>query len=93
MSDKIPPDLHRKTQDRGDLSSGTHSVQFYSNGTFLLDALSRFIGSAVGVGDAGIVIATESHRTELRGIELGVVLKDHTLATAVAGPSAAAAAE
>lgn len=54
----------------------THSVQFYSDDSFLLDTLSRFMGSALGAGDAGIVIATEEHRTELarrlsvRGLDL-----------------------
>jgi PAS domain S-box-containing protein len=54
----------------------THSVQFYSDDNFLLEALSRFMGSAVGAGDAAIVIATEEHRTELarrltaRGLDL-----------------------
>lgn len=54
----------------------THSVQFYSDDSFLLDTLSRFIGSALGAGDAGIVIATEEHRAELarrlsvRGLDL-----------------------
>lgn len=43
----------------------THSVQFYSDDSFLLETLSRFMGSALGAGDAGIVISTEEHRTEL----------------------------
>jgi PAS domain S-box-containing protein len=47
------------------LHDHTHSVQFYSDDSFLLDTLSRFMGSALGAGDAGIVIATEEHRTEL----------------------------
>jgi len=40
-------------------------VQFYSDDSFLLEGLSRFIGSALGAGDAAIVIATEAHRDEL----------------------------
>src|SRR2546423_2141179 len=42
-----------------------HSVQFYSDDTFLLDEMSRFIGSALGAGDAGLVIATQAHREGL----------------------------
>jgi PAS domain S-box-containing protein len=42
-----------------------HSVQLYSDDGFLIDVLSRFIGGALAMGDAGVVIATRSHRTEL----------------------------
>jgi PAS domain S-box-containing protein len=61
---------------------GSHSVQFYDDDTFLLDALSRFIGSALGAGDAGVVIATEEHRRELadrlsaRGLNLDRAIED-----------------
>jgi PAS domain S-box-containing protein len=53
-----------------------HSVQFYSDDKYLISVLARFIGSAVGAGDAAIVIATPPHRTELaerlsaRGIDV-----------------------
>ena len=52
-------------QEPVDYSRHQHSVQFYSDDSFLLDALSRFMGSAIGAGDAAIVIATEDHRTTL----------------------------
>lgn len=42
-----------------------HTVQFYSEDSFLLDELSRFIGKALGTGDAAIVIATKAHRDGL----------------------------
>jgi signal transduction histidine kinase len=42
-----------------------HSVQFYADDSFLLDGLSRFIGTALGAGDAAIVIATSAHREAL----------------------------
>ena len=32
-----------------------HTVQFYADDSFLLDGLSRFIGTALGAGDAAIV--------------------------------------
>ncbi len=42
-----------------------HTVQFYGDDSFLLDGLSRFIGSALGAGDGSIVIATKTHREGL----------------------------
>jgi len=43
----------------------THVVQLYSDDGLLLDVLSRFIGGAVAVGDAGVVIATKAHHEGL----------------------------
>jgi signal transduction histidine kinase len=48
--------------ERGGRDTCAHSVQFYSDETFLLDEVSRFIGSALGAGGAGLVIATQAHR-------------------------------
>jgi PAS domain S-box-containing protein len=42
-----------------------HVVQLYTDDAFLIDVLSRFIGGALAVGDASLVIATRPHRTEL----------------------------
>jgi signal transduction histidine kinase len=42
-----------------------HVVQFYGDDGFLLDELSRFIGTALGAGDAALVIATKEHRDGL----------------------------
>lgn len=42
-----------------------HTVQFYGEDSFLLDELSRFIGTALGAGDAAVVIATKAHREGL----------------------------
>lgn len=42
-----------------------HTVGFYSDDRVLLDALTLFIGTALKVGNAAIVIATESHRNRL----------------------------
>jgi PAS domain S-box-containing protein len=58
-----------------------HTVQFYSEDAFLLDDLSRFVGSALAEGDAAIVIATEVHRRGVaqrlkeRGLDVSVPLK------------------
>jgi PAS domain S-box-containing protein len=42
-----------------------HVVQLYTDDGFLIDVLSRFIGEALAVGDAAVVIATRSHQREL----------------------------
>ena len=42
-----------------------HVVQLYTDDAFLTDVLSRFIGGALAIGDAAVVLATASHRTEL----------------------------
>lgn len=67
-------------EDRDGLDSCAHSVQFYEDEAFLLDELSRYIGSALGAGDAGIIIATEAHREGLaqrlreRGLDIGLAI-------------------
>jgi signal transduction histidine kinase len=61
-----------------DLDSCQHSVQFYADDAFLLEGLSRYVGGALGAGDAAVVIATRAHRDGLaelltaRGLDLGV---------------------
>lgn len=58
-----------------------HAVQFYEEDGILLDALSRFIGTALGAGDAAIVIATQEHREGLvqrltaRGLDTAKAVK------------------
>ncbi|HEV2500192.1 MAG TPA: PAS domain S-box protein [Terriglobia bacterium] len=58
-----------------------HIVQFYHDDAFLLDALGRYIGSALCAGEAAIVIATKNHRNELekhlmaRGLRLAAIRK------------------
>jgi PAS domain S-box-containing protein len=42
-----------------------HVVQLYADDGFLIDVLSGFIGGALTVGDAAVVIATKSHRAQL----------------------------
>lgn len=42
-----------------------HIVQLYTDDGFLIDVLSRFIGGALAIGDAAVVLATASHRIEL----------------------------
>ena len=53
----------------------THLVQLYSDDGLLLDLLCRFVGGAIAVGDAAIVIATKAHhdglaaRLKARGLD------------------------
>lgn len=67
--------------DRHQVDSHAHSVQFYTDDTLLLDELGRFVGSALGAGDAAIVIATPAHRDGLaqrlkaRGLNLALAAK------------------
>jgi signal transduction histidine kinase len=42
-----------------------HGVRFYEDDRIFLDELSRVIGSALGAGDAAIVVATAEHREGL----------------------------
>src|SRR5580704_6839779 len=39
-----------------------HIVQFYERDDFMVAEVGRFIGTAIGAGDSGIVIATKPHR-------------------------------
>jgi hypothetical protein len=48
-----------------DYNHAAHVVQFYGEDGFLLDELSRFIGTALGSGEAAVVIATKEHRDGL----------------------------
>ena len=60
----------------GEAHHRTHTAQFYADDSFLLDELSRFVGSALVAGDAAVVIATRAHRDGLaqrlqsRGLDL-----------------------
>src|SRR6202047_2665026 len=42
-----------------------HVVHLYTDDGLLIDVLSRFIGGALAVGDAALVVATASHSREL----------------------------
>jgi signal transduction histidine kinase len=60
----------------------SHLVQFYTDDAFLLDGLSRFIGTALGAGDAAVVIATDAHRDGLsqrlkgHGLDISSPIRD-----------------
>jgi len=42
-----------------------HEAGFYSDDRGLLDAVTRFVGTALKIGRAAVVLATESHRNRL----------------------------
>jgi len=58
-----------------------HKVGFYSDERGLLDEVTQFIGAALEAGNAAIVVATESHRSDLvprlqaRGIDIATAIK------------------
>ena len=60
-----------------------HAVQFYQEDEAFLAALSRLIATALGSGDAAIVIATEAHlqglaqRLNARGVSLTKAARDN----------------
>lgn len=64
------------------MGDSEHFVQFYESDEFLVHSASGFIGSALARGDAGIVVATPSHRdaiehalTEL-GLDVGALVEE-----------------
>jgi signal transduction histidine kinase len=51
--------------ESGPVGHLTHTVQFYGEDTFLLDELSRFVGTALIAGDPAVVIASKVQRDGL----------------------------
>ena len=76
LSAAASPALPAPSPDWTAFGAPAHSVQFYSDDTFLLDELSRYMGAALGAGDVGVIIATAPHREALaqrlrqRGLDL-----------------------
>lgn len=58
-----PGELLSSAGERAELAS--HTVEFYPDEEFLLRTLGRYIGGALGSGDAALVIATKAHRDAL----------------------------
>jgi PAS domain S-box-containing protein len=62
-------------------SYSTHTTQFYSEDTFLIEAVARFIGGPISAGDAAVIIATKTHQRELEqhlhqmGVNLDVAVE------------------
>jgi PAS domain S-box-containing protein len=49
---------------RADGHHSTHLVQFYDHDAFLVETAARFIGAALGAGDAAVIISTRRHRLD-----------------------------
>jgi signal transduction histidine kinase len=49
----------------GSGSGANHSVQFYSEDSFLVETTSRFLAGALGDGNAAIVVANPAHRVSI----------------------------
>jgi PAS domain S-box-containing protein len=68
-------------RDWSDTTADSHSVQFYNADEFLLEGLSRFVGTALGGGDAAITVASSAHRHGLaqrlraRGLDVDVAVE------------------
>lgn len=69
-----PPDFAPAANWNEHESHG-HSVQFYAEDKSLIEGLGKFVGTALGGGDAAIVIATKAHcealtqRLQARGLD------------------------
>src|SRR6185436_5837333 len=66
--------------DWRDMGDAAHFVQFYEADDSLLNSLSAYIGKALGGCEAGIVVATKTHREGLEarlkqdGLDLGAAI-------------------
>jgi DNA-binding NarL/FixJ family response regulator len=58
--ESLAPPLARKAK-----VTRCHEIQFYSDDSSFLDSFTRFIEAALKVGNAVIVVATDSHRNSL----------------------------
>jgi hypothetical protein len=71
----------RPVADWWNAGDRSHSVQFYSDDAVLIELLSRFVGTALVMGDAAVVLATKRHsdavslRLRRRGLDIGVARK------------------
>ncbi len=78
---QVGPDAYNAAIEQGKTASSAHTVQFYCDDAYLLEGLGRFIGSALGAGDAAVVIATQAHRHSLaqvlkaQGIDISVATR------------------
>ncbi|MDQ3706870.1 MAG: ATP-binding protein [Chloroflexota bacterium] len=81
VSTAIPTFSYAQPVDISHSGPCGHAVQFYDDDAFLLNELSRFIGSAIEAGDAGVVVATREHREGLaqrlkaRGVDVELAVE------------------
>lgn len=51
-----------REQQNAEIAVNGHAVQFYERESYLLDSVTKYIGSALSASHAGILIATPPHR-------------------------------
>src|SRR5271154_788137 len=79
VSIRLPADASLRPPQA--LHLGTHSVSFYEEDAFLLDSLTKLIGTTIISGDIAVVVATAAHRDGLakrlkaQGLDLEVTAK------------------
>src|SRR5690242_4711915 len=61
----VPRVKPRRTSQAESTEPHSHVVQFYRDESFLLDELSRFIGTALRAGSSAVVVATKAHEDNL----------------------------
>jgi PAS domain S-box-containing protein len=71
--------LSSPTGEWGEANGSAHVVQFYDDEAFPLDAIGRFVGPALGAGEACLIIATAPHHAQIarqlaaRGFDLSAL--------------------
>ncbi len=79
VSSRLPADTSLRAAQA--LHLGTHSVSFYEEDSFLLDSLTKLIGTTLIAGDVAVVVATAAHRDRLakrlkaQGLDLEVTAR------------------
>lgn len=77
----IRPEKLESLSSRETEANHCHEVQFYSNDALLLARVTYFIGAALTVGNAAIVVATKRHRDDLfrelkvQGVDVEAVIE------------------
>jgi PAS domain S-box-containing protein len=85
--DALDLSLSSPAPEGEELNGSTHAVQFYHDEKFLLDAVGRFIGSALGAGEACVIISTPAHQSQLaerlaaRGFDLAALCRQRRYVT------------
>jgi DNA-binding NarL/FixJ family response regulator len=77
--------VNARTPRQAGETAPNHEVGFYSDESSLLENVTQFIGAALDLGHAAIVVATKSHRDsllsrlEVRGLDIGAAIKQGRL--------------
>jgi PAS domain S-box-containing protein len=85
--DALDLSLSSPAPEGEELNGSTHAVQFYHDEKFLLDAVGRFIGPALGAGEACVIISTPAHQSQLaerlaaRGFDLAALCRQRRYVT------------